>query len=249
MPAARAAAGLVPTETKRRPTTVVRISSASSTIATTAMITVCGNPGRLREREAREARRRGRRRGAARDLQDDAGEQRVHAERRDERRDAQAGDRETREEARRDAREHDQPDRLGQPAFHAVRNLRDDDRRQRDHPRHREVEPALLDHERLADRRDREDRGERQHREQRAVAVAARREQRADGEEQGGREPDRREARHAEPAAAQPRLGVAARSTFGRDCEAGRLERPIGRPSRHRRQASLRERSPRVRRA
>src|SRR5438477_9424434 len=32
------------------------------------------------------------------------------------------------------------------------RSLRDDDRGQRDHPGHRQVEPALLDHERLTDR-------------------------------------------------------------------------------------------------
>ena len=64
-------------------------------------------------------------------------------------------------------------------------------------PGDRQVEPALLDHERLADRGDREDRRERQHREQRAAADAARGEQRADGEQQRRRDPDRREARHA----------------------------------------------------
>ena len=50
-----------------------------------------------------------------------------------------------------------------------VRDPRDEDRRQRDHPRHGEVEAALLDDERLADARDREDGRERQHREQRAA--------------------------------------------------------------------------------
>ena len=80
MPAACAAAGLAPTATKRRPTTVVRISDATSTtIATNAMITVFGMPpSSSSAKRARPGVRR-RRRGAARDLQDDAVQQRVHA--------------------------------------------------------------------------------------------------------------------------------------------------------------------------
>lgn len=96
-------------------------------------------------------------------------EDRVDAERRHERRDGEHRDGKSADEACHGAGDQDQADRLGHQARVAVRHLRDEDRRQRDHPGNREIEPALLDHERLFDSRDREDCGERQHRQERRV--------------------------------------------------------------------------------
>ena len=136
-------------------------------------------------------------------------------------------------------------------ALAAVRVLRDDDRRQRDHPRHREVEPALLDHERLADARDRQDGGERQHREQGGAADAPVREQGADREQDCGRDPDRREAGHSQ-ARANARIAAPPwerRSRFRTDRLRHQRDGPIGQSSHRRRPGWRRRRTSRVARA
>ena len=140
-------------------------------------------------REARQPRRAAGGRLPAGELVDRPHEQRVDPERRDERRDPELRDRQPAEQPRRDAGENDEQDRhrqqrVGSAAVLRPGMLRDDDRRQQDHARHREVETTLLDHERLADRCDREHRRERQHREQRTASEAVGCKQRADGEQQ-----------------------------------------------------------------
>ena len=72
--------------------------------------------------------------------------------------------------------------------------LRDDDDVERQPAGDREVDAALHDDERLAERRDRERRGERQHRQQRAPLEARRREQEARREQRDRRHDDGREA-------------------------------------------------------
>ena len=94
-----------------------------------------------------------------------------------------------------DGREEGDADRRQEPRVVAGRVLGHDHDVERQPAGDREVDPALHDDERLAERGDRQRRGERQHRQERAPGEARRGEEEAHGEQ-----PDRRDEHGRKPA-------------------------------------------------
>ena len=131
---------------------------------------------------------------AARVPEHGAVEQGVGAECRDDRIEQHAADQEAVQQAGGDRREEGDADRRHEPGVDAVRVVRQDHDVEREPTGDGEVDAALHDHQRLAERRDRERRRKRQHREQHAPAQARRREHAADCEQHDGRNEDRRES-------------------------------------------------------
>ena len=117
------------------------------------------------------------RRDAGRVPEHGAVEQRVRPERRDDRVEPHPADQEPVQQAGDDRGEERDADRRQEPRVDAGRVLGEDHDVERKPAGHREVDAALHDDERLAERGDRERRRERQHRQQHASAEARRREQ------------------------------------------------------------------------
>ena len=188
----RAAVSFAPTPSKRRPAGVSLTTAVTTAVVTTAKYTGVGMPSQSPPPSARQA-SGGRARDAARVPEHGAVEQRVRAERRDDRVEAHPADQEPVQRAGDDRREERDADRRQEPRVHAVRVVREDHDVERQPAGDREVDAALHDDERLAECRDRERRRERQHREEHAPAEARRREQEARHEQPGGRHEHGRE--------------------------------------------------------
>ena len=176
MPAVRAAVSFAPTPSKRRPVGVSFTTAATTAVAATAKYTGIGIPSQspppiLASRAVVV------RRDAGRVPEHDAVEERVRAERRDDRVEAHPADQEPVEQAGGDRREKRDADRGQEPGVLAGRVVREDHDVEGQPAGDREVDAALHDHERLAERRDGERRGERQHRQEHASREARRREQ------------------------------------------------------------------------
>ena len=116
----------------------------------------------------------GRRRDPGRVPEHGAEEQSVRPERRDDRVETHPADQEPVQQAGTDRREERDADRGPEPGVVARRVLGHDHDVERQAARYREVDPALHDDERLAERRNRERRREGQHRQDDAPVQAGR---------------------------------------------------------------------------
>ena len=188
-PAVRAAISFAPTPSKRRPIGVSLTTAATTAVTPTAKYTGAGIPSQSPPPDPRQAGGR-RRRDPRRVPEHGPEEQRVRPERRDDRVEAHPADQEPVQQAGDDRCEERYADRGPEPGVVPRRVLGHDHDVERQAARHREVDPALHDDERLTERRNRERRGERQHRQDDASVQARRCEQPARGEEGNRRSDD-----------------------------------------------------------
>ena len=161
----------------------------------------------------------GRRRDARRVPEHGAEEQRVRAERRDDRVESHPPYQPPVQTAGGEGGEERETDRREEPCVVPGGILGEDHDVERQPAGNREVDAALHDDERLAQRRDRERRGERQHREERAPRDARRREQETRRKKCACRDKDGRKAARQEaprsPRDSGPRLQLTRDLSWG----------------------------------